>query len=215
MMDYRPLYDWNSARLYLGNLLPEELRQSEGADAGASPPQPTIGPWAAQLVDVLIFAHRPQRVLEIGTSTGYSAIAMGRALQRVGGSLTTIEIEPRLAEAACGNIAEAGLADVIEVVIDDANHVIAELEGSYGLILQDGNKDDYLEMLPRLVALLEPHGLLITDDVLFPVMQIPDEDKRWQYALSLYNEALQDRADLQTVWLPIGDGVAVSVKVDG
>jgi len=50
--------------------------------------------------------------------------------------------------------------------------------------------------------------------VLFPVMQIPEEAKRWQYALGLYNEALQNLPGVQTVWLPIGDGVAVSVKLD-
>ena len=209
-------YDWHNAQEYLESLLPEEVRrlEPESTPEPAQPLQPTIGPSAAQLVDVLILAHRPGRVLEIGTSVGYSAIAMGRALQRVGGTLVTVEIDPRLAEAARHNVAEAGLANTVEVIIDDANQVITGLDEHFGLILQDGNKDDYLEMLPRLVELLEPHGLLITDDLLFPVMNLPDSAKRWQYAMSLYNEALQHRPDLQTVWLPIGDGVAVSVKVE-
>jgi len=221
-MSDRPLYDWNEAQEYLKGLLPQESSKLEGvSQADATPTQPTIGPWAAQLVDVLIFALRPDRVLEIGTSTGYSAIAMGQALQRVGKSdpplaaLTTIEIDPRLAETARRNIAEAGLTDVIDVVIDDANEVITHLPGPFGLILQDGNKDDYLQMLPRLVELLKPYGLLVTDDVLFPVMEIPNASRRWQYALGLYNEALQARPELQTVWLPIGDGVAISVKLGG
>lgn len=209
-------YDWHSAQEYLESLLPEEVRrlEAERTPEPAQPLQPTIGPSAAQLVDVLILAHRPGRVLEIGTSVGYSAIAMGRALVRTGGRLVTIEIDPRLAEAARQNIAEAGLAGTVEVIIDDANQVIAGLDGPFGLILQDGNKDDYLQMLPRLIELLEPHGLLVTDDLLFPVMDLPESAKRWQYAMSLYNEALQHRPDLQTVWLPIGDGVAVSVKVE-
>ena len=209
-------YDWHSAQEYLESLLPEEVRrlEAERTPEPAQPLQPTIGPSAAQLVDVLILAHRPGRVLEIGTSVGYSAIAMGRALVRTGGRLVTIEIDPRLAEAARQNIAEAGLAGTVEVIIDDANQVIAGLDGPFGLILQDGNKDDYLQMLPRLVELLEPHGLLVTDDLLFPVMDLPESAKRWQYAMSLYNEALQNRPDLQIVWLPIGDGVAVSVKVE-
>lgn len=209
-------YDWHSAQEYLESLLPEEVRrlEAERTPEPAQPLQPTIGPSAAQLVDVLILAHRPGRVLEIGTSVGYSAIAMGRALVRTGGTLVTIEIDPRLAEAARQNIAEAGLSDTVEVVIDDANQVIADLGERFGLILQDGDKDDYLQMLPRLVELLEPHGLLVTDDLLFPVMDLPESAKRWQYAMSLYNEALQHRPDLQSVWLPIGDGVAVSVKVE-
>ena len=69
-------------------------------------------------------------------------------------------------------------------------------------------------MLPRLIDLLEPHGLLITDDVLFPVMELPESVKRWQQAMRIYNRTLQTSPELETVWLPIGDGVAVSVKVE-
>ena len=213
-MSDRPHYDWRNALEYLEDLLPEGVHGPEPSPPPPGPTQPTIGPWVAQLVDVLIFALRPTRVLEIGTSTGYSAMAMGRVLEQVGGKLTTIEINPDLAKIARRNIADAGLDDVIEVLVDDANEVIVHLHDKFGLILQDGNKDDYLRMLSRLIELLEPHGMLVTDDVLFPVMEIPKEVKRWQYALSLYNQALQNQPELQTVWLPIGDGVAMSVKVD-
>jgi predicted O-methyltransferase YrrM len=213
-MSGRRSYDWHNLQDYLDGLLPEAIRDLEARAKGQPgvPTQPTIGPSVAQLVGVLILAARPARALEIGTSAGYSALAMGKALQQVGGKLTTIEIDARLAESAAKNIRAAGLADVVEVVTGDANSVIGELAGAFGLILQDGGKDDYLQMLPRLVELLEPHGLLVTDDVLFPVMDLPAEVKRYEYALSLYNEALHNRPDLQTVWLPIGDGAAVSVK---
>jgi predicted O-methyltransferase YrrM len=213
-MTDRPSYDWHNMQEYLEGLLPEDVRKLEAAGRGEAglPLQPTIGPSVAQLVDVLILAVRPTRVLEIGTSVGYSAIAMGRALKRCGGALITVEIDPRLAEAARQNIEEADMTDVVETLVEDANETIARFTRPFDLILQDGNKDDYLQMLPRLVELLAPHGLLITDDVLFPVMEVPDSAKRWQYALSLYNEALQNQSELQTVWLPIGDGVAVSVK---
>ena len=65
----------------------------------------------------------------------------------------------------------------------------------------------------RLIDLLEPHGALVADDVLFPVMALPEGLKRWQEVLAQYNQALRDHPALQTVWLPIGDGVAVSVKL--
>lgn len=213
-MTSRPSYDWHNAQEYIEALLPEDIRDLEAVGkVGANVPiQPTIGAGVAQLVDVLILAARPKHVLEIGTSAGYSAIAMGRALRQIGGKLTTIEIDPRLARAADENIRDAGLGEVVEIVIDDANHVIEDMKGPFGLILQDGSKDDYLQMLPRLMDLLEPYGMLVTDDVLLPVMDLPDEAKRYQYALSLYNDALQNHPGLQTVWLPVGDGVAVSVK---
>ena len=209
-------YDWHSALDYLEGLLPDEVRRLErGCKAGSSVPgEPSIGPSVAQLVAVLVLATRPGRVLEIGTAVGYSAIAIGRALGQTGGRLTTIEIDPDLARTAGENIAEAGLADVVEVVNEDANATVSRLSDTFGLILQDGSKDDYLPMLPRLIDLLEPHGLLITDDVLFPVMELPESVKRWQQAMRIYNRTLQTSPELETVWLPIGDGVAVSVKVE-
>ncbi len=207
-------FDWESVREYLTGLVPEDLRrmEEEGRFQPDLPYQPTIGANVAQLMDVLILATRPKRVLEIGTSAGYSAVAMGKALKRVGGKLVTVELDPRLGEAAIENIRDAGLRDVVDVLIDDANDVLPSLSGSFEMILQDGDKDDYLRMLKPLLGLLTPHGTLVTDDVLFPVMDLPEPVKPFQYALSLYNEALQEHPELHTVWLPIGDGVAISVK---
>jgi predicted O-methyltransferase YrrM len=68
-------------------------------------------------------------------------------------------------------------------------------------------------MLDRLVELLQPGGTLVTDDVLFPVMNLPTSATGWKRAIAAYNLALALRTDLQTVWLPIGDGVAMSLKV--
>ena len=200
---------------YLEGLLPEEILsiQERSRIVSELPEQTPVGPTVAQLVSILILATRPKRVLEIGTATGYSAIAIGKALKHVGGTLTTIEIDERSASIARENIKNAGLQDVIQVIVADANETLRGLNASFGLILQDGTKDDYLQMLPILIKLLAPHGLLITDDVLFPVLEVPVEERPYQYALTLYNAALQDHPDLQTVWLPVGNGVAISTKI--
>ena len=209
-------YDWHSALDYLEGLLPDDVRQLErGCKADPSVRrEPTIGPSVAQLVAVLVLATRPGRVLEIGTAAGYSAIAIGRALLQTGGKLTTIEIDGGLAASARQNIADAGLSKVVEVLNEDANETLARPIGPFNLILQDGSKDDYLQMLPRLIDLTESTGLLITDDALFPVMELPESVKRWQHTMRIYNRALQTSPDLETVWLPVGDGVAVSVKIE-
>jgi predicted O-methyltransferase YrrM len=209
-------FEWSAARRYLEGLLPQAIRELEApVPPEITAAKPSIGPEAAQLLTVLIHATRPKRALEIGTGLGYSAIAMGRALERVGARLTTIELDPRLAGAARQNIADAGLSDLVEVIIADANEVIANIAGPFGLILQDGHKPDYIRMLPRVVELLEPGGLLVSDDVLFPVMDLPESASLSQHAIRDYNEALKNRPDLETTWLPIGDGVAVSVKSGG
>ncbi len=207
-------FEWKTAQQYLSGLLPEGIHElSAPVPSAVEGTRPTVGPSAAQLLTVLIHATRPRRALEIGTCAGYSAIAMGRALRHVDGNLTTIEIDPRLADAARKNVTDADLSEVVDVITGDANEVIADIAGPFGLILQDGHKPDYVRMLPRLVELLAPGGLLLSDDVLFPIMDLPERAKPFQDAIREYNEALKSCPDLQTTWLPMGDGVSVSVKM--
>ena len=203
----------DAIRRYLDSLLPGPIRALE---AQAPPPresvQPSVGAQVAQLLTVMIMAIEPRRILEIGTCSGYAAIAMGRAARACGGTVLSLEIDPDLAGAARTNVAAAGLAEVVEIVAGDANQILDTLPGGFGLVLQDGAKLDYLRQLPRLVALLESGGVLVTDDVLFPVMDLPGSVAGWQEAVGQYNLALRDHDQLQSTWIPIGDGVAVSVK---
>jgi len=206
-------YDPNAANRYLSDLnspLPS-LAVNEAQLAGVRI-QPTIGPHVAALLDALIRLLRPVRILEIGTSFGYSAAVMGRAAQSCGGTVLTCEINPRLAEAARTNLRALGLHEVVTVHQGDAQALVKELAPPFGLILQDGDKMKYLPMLDSLVALLPPGGVLISDDVLFPVMNLPESARHWGDAMHEYNLALRTRLDLHTIWLPLGDGVAVSIK---
>ncbi|MFZ5432366.1 MAG: O-methyltransferase [Calditrichota bacterium] len=208
-----PSYELRDAVKYIEPLLPDipDLPYAENALSGV-PIQPTVGTHAAALLEVLICTRRPQRILEIGTSFGYAACVMGRVAAEYGGSVTTIEVREELASAARRNVAAKGLTDTVEVIQADADDVIEELAGPYGLILQDGHKMKYASLLDRLVSKLESNGILVTDDVLFPVMKLPESVASWQTAVDQYNRMLTIHPQLHTVWLPIGDGIAVSVK---
>ncbi len=127
----------------------------------------------------------------------------------------SIEIRPDLAALARRAVARAGLAGTVEVECADARVRIPALKGTFRLILQDGGKEDYLPLLDLLARLLEPGGVLVTDDVLFPIMDLPEHVRPWQRAIDSYNRELAMRADLRTVWLPVGDGLALSVKAAG
>jgi predicted O-methyltransferase YrrM len=176
--------------------------------------QPTIGWAVAALLDVIVRSHRPRRILEIGTSFGYSACALGQAAASYGGQVVTLEIDGWLAKAAKKNIAALGLEQTVTVETADAREYVREPTEPFGLILQDGGKEDYLPMLEQLVDMLEPGGLLVSDDVLFPVMDLPPQVKHWSEAIAAYNRALMNHVRLRTAWLPIGDGVAISVKTE-
>jgi predicted O-methyltransferase YrrM len=206
-------YDMPRALAYIESLqrAPDCLDAEEIRDEAVQI-QPTIGVVAAGLVDLLVRSGRIARILDIGTSLGYSACVLGRAARPHDGRVLSIEVDERIARVARDNIAAADLADTVEILVADAKAAIRERDGRFGLILQDGHKDDYLPMLDRLIELLEPGGFLISDDVLFPVMDLPASAKGWGRAIERYNQALKGRTELRTIWLPIGDGVAVSVK---
>jgi predicted O-methyltransferase YrrM len=176
--------------------------------------QPTIGPDAARLLDVLIFLHRPKTILEIGGSYGYSACTMGRAAAVYGGHVTSLEINPVLADAAKKNSEFLRLNDTVEILCGEAKALLNSLPGPFDLIVQDGHKLDYVPLLEPLCARLSSHGMMVTDDILFPVMALPPSVNLWQNAVADFNKRLSERSDLHTVWLPIGDGIAVSVKIN-
>jgi predicted O-methyltransferase YrrM len=208
-----PSFDLNRALEYIETLqTPVPPLAIEEVEDSTLRIQPTIGPLAAGLIGLIVGSKRITRILEIGASLGCSACAMGRAARPHGGKVVTIEVNERIAAIARENIRAAGLEETVEILVADAKEAVRELRGPFGLILQDGSKDDYLPMLDRLVDLLEPGGILVTDDVLFPVMDLPASATGWKRSIAAYNLALKLRTDLWTVWLPIGDGVAVSVK---
>ena len=169
---------------------------------------PTLGPIPNALVESIIQSKHPAKILEIGTSVGQTAINMANIARSYGGKVTTIEINAKIAEIAFSNIDHFELNDNIEIIIGDANKVINQLKGPFGLVIQDGKKDLYIKMLDRIISLMEPGGILLSDDILFPIMF----DNPKAMTLDPYNQALKEDKRLKTVWLPIGDGVAISTK---
>jgi predicted O-methyltransferase YrrM len=206
-------FDPKMALAYIGNLLPSQccsyLHEPKLDNVQI---QPTVGRHAACLLELLIYMKRPKWILELGTSYGSTACILGHAAATYGGRVITIEINETLAKLASENIKKAGLEAVVEVRTEDARTAIENIHMPFGLILQDSHKEAYLPMLNRLLELLESRGVLVSDDVLFPVMNIPESVKHWQTAMYEYNEALRQCEKLYTVWLPIGDGIALSVK---
>lgn len=212
---FQTAYDARAALDYLASLhAPPAALAFSAEELTGERVQPTVGPHVAALLDVLVRALRPRRILEIGTSFGYSACILGRAAATYGGQVWTIECREPLVQAARDNLAACGLEKTVNVVTGDARQILAGLDNSFEMVLQDGGKEDYLPLLDALVDRLEPCGLLVSDDVLFPVMTLPASAAHWAQAMSDYNRALAVHPRLRSVWLPIGDGVAISVKLD-
>lgn len=119
---------------------------------------------AARLLQVLTLLRQPNRALEIGTYFGYSAIHIARALVP-GAKLTTIEVDPEVAEVARQNLEMCGVGDRVEIVVADAAEHLRDYEPqSFELIFIDGEKRHYPLYLKLCIPLLAPGGLLVADD---------------------------------------------------
>src|SRR6266850_3336981 len=156
---------------------------------------PLVDAEVGALLRVMATAVGASRVLEIGTAIGYSGIWLAGALPP-GGMLLTMELSEERAREARENFARAGVSDRVSVIVGDAQLKIAKVSGPFDLIFQDGDKRLYGPLLDRLVALLRPRGLLVTDNVLWKGEVVPGfnahptqnpDDTR---AIAEYNERL-------------------------
>jgi predicted O-methyltransferase YrrM len=187
------------------------------ARGNASRGLPLVDAEVGALLRVLATTVGASSILEIGTAIGYSGIWLARALPP-GGMLVTMEMNEERAREARENFARAGLADRVSVVVGDAALKIAKVAGPFDLIFQDGAKHLYTPLLDRLVGLLRPGGLLVTDNVLWDGEVVPgfvaspkknaDETR----AIAEYNERLASHPQLLTSTVPLRDGVSISVK---
>lgn len=188
--------------------------RAEGLAAGL----PLADTATARLLRMLVAAVGARRVLEIGTSIGYSATVMALALP-ADGTLLTMEADAARAATARQNFARAGVDGRVNVIVGDASRFLHKVAGPFDLIFQDGSIQLYEPMLDRLVAHLRPGAVLVSDNVLLAgevvdgLVERPRHDAADTDALRRYNDRLAADPRLLTTFLPIGDGVALSVRI--
>lgn len=181
---------------------------------------PIVRTETRELLKVLELIQKPKRILEVGTAVGFSSIYMSQYLPE-GGSITTIEKYPPRIEAAKKNFTRTGTEKVITLLEGDAADILRELSGSYDMIFMDAAKGQYIHFFPEVIRLLAPGGMLISDNVL------QDGDVlESHYAITKRNRTIHSRMReylyeikhhplLETAIVPIGDGVAISTRIEG
>ncbi|HEX7140388.1 MAG TPA: O-methyltransferase [Vicinamibacterales bacterium] len=192
----------------------------EIARKGVDRKLPLVDAEVGMLLRVLATAIGARTILEIGTAVGYSGIWLAGSLPP-DGMLMTMEMDPARGQEAQENFKAAGLASRVSVIMGDAQRMMAKVAGPFDLIFQDGDKKLYTPMLDRLVALLRPGGLLVTDNVLWDGKVVPGyvrsaeasaERDESTLAIAEYNERVAAHPLLLTTIVPLRDGVSISVK---
>ncbi len=177
---------------------------------------PISQPESIRLVEVLLKLSRAENILELGTAIGYSAIRMTKAC---GAKIVTVELSDEMADQAEKNFKIAGVCDKVTLIRGDARTVVAEMLGEeiFDIIFVDAAKGQYMEFFPHCERLLKKGGLLISDNVLYKGMTATDElvvRRKITIVRRLRNylEMLKENKNFSTALIPIGDGVALSIK---
>lgn len=154
----------------------------------------------------------PERILEIGTYTGYSAICLARGL-RSGGTLTTIEINDELRSTALDYFLKAGLGEQIELINGDAHKVIPVLKGVFDLVFIDGHKDDYADYFRLVINKVRPGGYILADNVLWggKVLDDPAKDPTTS-TIDQFNKEITADPRVENLLLPLRDGIMLIKK---
>ena len=195
----------------------EQVLESIRAD-GLAAGLPLVDAATARLLRALVISLGARHILEIGTAIGYSATCMALALPP-DGELLTMELDADRAATARQNFLRAGVDARVNVIVGDASRFLHKVAGPFDLIFQDGSKQLYEPLLDRLVDRLRPGGVLVTDNVLWHgevvdgFIDPPERDQRDTEAIRHYNDRLAADTRLLTTFLPLGDGVALSVKL--
>lgn len=163
-----------------------------------------VGVDVGAFLHALIIARKPKRILELGTSYGYSTLIMADAARTVGAELITMELADYKQAYAREQLEKAGLGGIVDFRCGDAVAMIRADPGPFDFILLDIWKELYTPCFDAFYPKLDEEAIIASDNMIFPEMARAD--------VRVYRDAIRAKADLQTVLLPIGSGIELSVK---
>lgn len=162
-----------------------------------------VEPETAELLGVLIRARGARRILELGTSNGYSTIWLADAAQATGGRVLSVDVEASRTGLARENLVEAGLfCDVAELRTEDAARTLAGSgDGAWQFVFLDAERPAYPAYLPDLVRILAPGGVLAVDNVLSHASELVE-----------FTAMIERQAGLTQTVVPVGAGLRLAVR---
>ena len=179
---------------------------------------PIIRKETGSLLKTLVAMKRPERILEVGTATGYSALLMSEHMP-AGCTITTIEKYEKRIPIAKENFRKAGKEDVITLLPGDAADLLKTLSPPYDFIFMDAAKGQYIHFLPEVLRLLPVGGVLVSDnvlqdgDIIESRFAVTRRNRTIHTRMREYLYMLKHMDCLETAVVPVGDGVTVSVRI--
>ncbi len=174
-------------------------------------PRMLSGPYQGRILSMLSKLINPKSILEIGTYTGYSALCLAEGLQK-DGELHTIDINEELEDFQRKYFDQSAYGKQIHQHIGDATQIITDLNQKFDLVFIDADKPNYSTYFELVIDKMTTGGVLLSDNVLWSgkVIEQVNEDDISTKALIEYNQLLVNDPRVETVLLPIRDGLTIS-----
>lgn len=178
---------------------------------------PIIMDDTLEVIEKELKIFKPNRILEIGTAVGYSAICFSEFLNK-NGKIDTIERELDRVNEAKINIKKAEVEQKINIIEGDAVEILPTLNEKYDMIFIDASKGKYPFFLKESLRLLNTNGIIFADNVLYKGYVLSDYNKHKQRTavrnLREFLKELQENKELDTKILEVGDGLAIAKKIN-
>jgi len=176
-------------------------------------PRMISGAFQGRLLSIISKIINPKKILEIGTFTGYSTLCLAEGLDK-NGQIHTVDINEELYDLQRKYFKKSSFNSNITQHLGNALEIIPKLDHDFDLIFLDANKINYPKYLDILIVRLKKGGVLLSDNVLWDgkvLNEISQKDKSTK-AIVEYNKMLNNRTDMDSVILPIRDGITISIK---
>jgi len=174
-------------------------------------PRMLSGNFQGRILALLSKLIRPKSILEIGTYTGYSALCMAEGLQ-ADGILHTIDKNEELYDFQRKYFDRSAYGSQIKQYLGNALQIIEQIDAKFDLVFIDADKSNYSNYFHAIIGKMKPGGIIISDNVLWSgkVTETPDPKDEDTKALIAYNKLLKEDHRVETVLLPVRDGLTVS-----
>jgi predicted O-methyltransferase YrrM len=161
-----------------------------------------VGRAAGNLMNLLIKEGEARRILEVGSSYGYSTTWLAEAARAVGGKVISLELRAEKTEYAHAQLTRAALAEHVEFRVGDALASLAQLPGPFDFVLIDLWKDQYVPVFEALYPKLARGALIVADNMLYP--------ESFRTLAEVYRQRVRRAADMSSVLLAVGNGLELS-----
>jgi len=176
-------------------------------------PRMISGNIQGKFLELITKMLKPEKILEIGTYTGYSAICFAKGLSNTG-KLHTIEINDELEDFILKYFEKANVQNKIELHIGSALDIIPQLENNFDLVFIDADKRQYIDYYKLIINKVKSGGFIIADNVLWngKVIEIDKQDDAYTKGIMEFNSYIKNDNRVENVILPIRDGLTLIRK---